>query len=67
MVSIGPLHNEDDNLQEFEEQKAIYLHDLLGRLDSSPAQTLEACVRKVSDSMNRIKACYAGLRTFSDI
>ncbi|GKE19725.1 putative UPF0481 protein [Tanacetum coccineum] len=52
LVSIGPIHREDDKLQEFEWLKECYLHDLLNRcnkINSTPEKTLlEACLLKVS-------------------
>ncbi|PWA38658.1 hypothetical protein CTI12_AA580810 [Artemisia annua] len=63
VVSIGPLHKEDKILQDFEDEKAIYLHEFL---DLLPEQTLQACVQKVSDSIEKIKACYAGMMKFDD-
>ncbi|KAI3692520.1 hypothetical protein L6452_32337 [Arctium lappa] len=68
MVSIGPLHRGDVNMQEFEMQKEIYLHDYLLRgLGSPPEQTLKACVEIVNSSISRIKTCYAELKTYTDI
>ncbi|PWA43102.1 hypothetical protein CTI12_AA538960 [Artemisia annua] len=67
VVSIGPLHRDDANVQAFEEQKATFVADLLIRLESSPEQTLEACVHKVIVSIDRTKACYAGIKDYSDI
>ncbi|KAJ9543315.1 hypothetical protein OSB04_023022 [Centaurea solstitialis] len=64
--SIGPLHRMDENLLAFEEQKPIFLHDLLSG-SSSPEQTLETCVEKVNASIDRIRACYEdGMKSYSD-
>ncbi|GKD31789.1 putative UPF0481 protein [Tanacetum coccineum] len=61
VVAIGPLHKGDENLQEFEERKVIYLHEFLFRLNLSPKETLQACVEKVRGSISQIKACYTGI------
>ncbi|PWA76755.1 hypothetical protein CTI12_AA229700 [Artemisia annua] len=70
VVSIGPLHHEDEHLIGFEVQKAAYVHNLLcnlsSLLDSTPEQILEECVWKVSDSVDKIKACYVAMPTYSD-
>ncbi|CAI9264770.1 unnamed protein product [Lactuca saligna] len=68
VVSIGPLHREDKKLQEFERYKASCVHDLLHRLDTPTEETLQACVRKVNDLIDRIRACYAGMMsTYGDV
>nr|GEX96314.1 putative UPF0481 protein At3g02645 [Tanacetum cinerariifolium] len=61
VVAIGPLHKGDENLQEFEKRKEIYLHEFLVRLNLLPKKTLHACVEKVRGSINQIKACYTGI------
>ncbi|PWA70645.1 hypothetical protein CTI12_AA133190 [Artemisia annua] len=66
VVSIGPLHREDKILQDFEDEKEIYLHELLCKIDLLPEETLQACVQKVSDSIDKIRACYAGMMKFDD-
>ncbi|KAL7614079.1 hypothetical protein Lser_V15G05637 [Lactuca serriola] len=58
LVSIGPLHRKDKNLQKFEVQKTTYLHNLLDMCVSNPEQTLKECVQKVSMKIEEIKACY---------
>ncbi|CAH1435971.1 unnamed protein product [Lactuca virosa] len=58
LVSIGPLHRKDKDLQKFEVQKMTYLHHLLDRSGSNPEQTLQECVRKVSLKIEEIKSCY---------
>ncbi|MFS7902322.1 hypothetical protein Hanom_Chr01g00009991 [Helianthus anomalus] len=58
VVSIGPLHRHDENVQEFEKQKATYLIKLMSRIHSSLEETLKLCMHKVYASMNKIKACY---------
>ena len=66
-VSIGPLHRRNENLQPFEGQKAIFLHDLLLHSGLPVEQTLETCVQKVNASIGRIKACYGdGIEGYSD-
>ncbi|KAI3771326.1 hypothetical protein L6452_02488 [Arctium lappa] len=70
VVSIGPLHRDDELVQEFEEQKATYLHHLLDRLDHlhlSPKQILDACLHRVNGSIDRIRACYAGMNPYTDV
>ncbi|KAJ0809727.1 hypothetical protein HanPI659440_Chr01g0018611 [Helianthus annuus] len=58
VVSIGPLHKQDENVQEFEKQKATYLIKLMSRINSSLEETFKLCMHKVYSSMNEIKACY---------
>nr|XP_043622262.1 UPF0481 protein At3g47200-like [Erigeron canadensis] len=57
VVSIGPLHKENENLQEFEWLKDSYLHDLLSH-SSDKTSTLEKCLEKVNKKMEEIKSCY---------
>ncbi|CAH1435969.1 unnamed protein product [Lactuca virosa] len=64
LVSIGPLHGKDTNLQKFEVQKSTYLHNLLALCDPKQKQTLEDCVRKVSMKIKEIKACYEESATY---
>ena len=69
VVSIGPLRRQDQHLQTFEAQKLTYVYDLLTRIDPRPESrraTLEKCVQKVSDSKDRIKACYDGMKTSNE-
>ncbi|XP_071692037.1 UPF0481 protein At3g47200-like [Rutidosis leptorrhynchoides] len=66
VVSIGPLHRGDPNLQIMEDQKPTYLHDLLQRIESSRKHTLNTCVTKVKDSVNTIRACYVGCAKLKD-
>ncbi|KAL4573442.1 hypothetical protein LXL04_020248 [Taraxacum kok-saghyz] len=69
VVSIGPLHKQDEHLQGFEAQKLNYLYDLLNRVDprqESKIATLEECVQKVSNSIEQIKECYDGMKTSND-
>ncbi|PWA41934.1 hypothetical protein CTI12_AA549570 [Artemisia annua] len=62
LVSIGPLHRQNQKLQELESLKESYLHDLLYRnTGSTPQQQLEACLRKVNGSIDRIRESYAGM------
>ncbi|GJX00169.1 putative UPF0481 protein [Tanacetum coccineum] len=67
VVSIGPLHHEDENLKEMEEQKRIYLHDLLIRVGFPQEQTLDECLQKVNASIDQIRARYIGMRPYSDV
>ncbi|PWA44427.1 hypothetical protein CTI12_AA526480 [Artemisia annua] len=70
VVSIGPLHHQDEHLKGFEVQKATYMHylfhDVSSPLDSTPEQILNECLTKVSDSVDRIKACYVPMPTYPD-
>ncbi|XP_076930912.1 UPF0481 protein At3g47200-like [Bidens hawaiensis] len=69
VVSIGPLHREDENLQAGEEEKVNHMISLLNRLEDprssevkkKPRQekTLKACTKKVNDSIDQIRSCYA--------
>ncbi|KAL7614080.1 hypothetical protein Lser_V15G05638 [Lactuca serriola] len=64
LVSIGPLHRKDTNLQKFEVQKSTYLHNLLALCGSEQKETLEDCVRKVSMKIDDIKKCYEESATY---
>ncbi|KAL4578664.1 hypothetical protein LXL04_014793 [Taraxacum kok-saghyz] len=66
VVSIGPLHRQDKNLQGFEVQKTTYLHHLLDRSGSNPDQTLQECVVKVSRKIKLIKSCYMESTAYND-
>ncbi|KAL4556127.1 hypothetical protein LXL04_038770 [Taraxacum kok-saghyz] len=67
VVAIGPLHNKDKHLQEFEVQKTAYFHNWLQRLGiNDPEQTMRNCVEKVIHSIEGIKACYTGLTSYTD-
>ncbi|XP_076941407.1 UPF0481 protein At3g47200-like [Bidens hawaiensis] len=66
VVSIGPLHREDENVQAFERRKASYLINLMQRTNSSQEEILKLCVQKVYASMERIKACYVWTKTYGD-
>nr|GEW41558.1 putative UPF0481 protein At3g02645 [Tanacetum cinerariifolium] len=61
LVSIGPIHREDEKLKEFEWLKESYLHDLLNRCDSTPEETLEACLAMVKTLMDQIRESYGGM------
>ncbi|GJW86954.1 putative UPF0481 protein, partial [Tanacetum coccineum] len=67
VVSIGPRHHEDENLKEMEEQKRIYLHDLLIRVGFPQEKTLDECLQKVNASIDQIRARYIGMRPYSDV
>nr|XP_043627343.1 UPF0481 protein At3g47200-like [Erigeron canadensis] len=67
VVSIGPLHKEKMNLRSMEARKAAYLSDLLSEVGSIE-ETLNKCVQKVHDKIERIKACYDGMKTaYNDV
>ncbi|XP_071688049.1 UPF0481 protein At3g47200-like [Rutidosis leptorrhynchoides] len=60
LVSIGPLHKQDMNVQEFEQYKPFIFGDLLKKVDSTLNETtVEACVKKVLARLDDIKACYS--------
>ncbi|PWA44516.1 hypothetical protein CTI12_AA522390 [Artemisia annua] len=62
LVSIGPIHRENEKLQEFELLKECYLNDLLHRChDSTPRETLEACLLKVNTLLPQVRESYAGM------
>ncbi|KAJ0611551.1 hypothetical protein HanRHA438_Chr01g0021401 [Helianthus annuus] len=66
VVSIGPLHKEDENVQAFEGQKAYYLVNLMRRINSPQEEILKSCAEKVHALMEQIKACYDWKKTYSD-
>ncbi|KAL8197653.1 hypothetical protein R6Q57_024358 [Mikania cordata] len=67
VVSIGPLHRHDLNLQRFEGRKAMYVKQLLSYLKpSKEEEILTACVQKVVDLIGNIKGCYADIKTSND-
>ncbi|KAK1428553.1 hypothetical protein QVD17_17389 [Tagetes erecta] len=66
LVSIGPLHREHKNVQEFEGQKAAYMLNLMRRINSPQEEILESCMQKAYNSMNKIKACYKWRKVYSD-
>ncbi|KAM0060991.1 hypothetical protein Hdeb2414_s0004g00130691 [Helianthus debilis subsp. tardiflorus] len=67
MVSIGPLHRKDENLQASEEEKATHVVSLLSRLDSTQKETLQACARMVNASIDQIRSCYAEAISYNNI
>ncbi|KAD3336095.1 hypothetical protein E3N88_31614 [Mikania micrantha] len=67
MVSIGPLHRDDENVQAFERQKVTYLIKLMNHITSStPEIIMNSCMEKVYASMEKIKACYVWTRIYND-
>ncbi|KAD3336164.1 hypothetical protein E3N88_31683 [Mikania micrantha] len=66
LVSIGPLHREDENVKAFEGQKISYLINLMSYIDSPQEEILESCMQKAYNVMNKIKGCYIWTKTFSD-
>ncbi|KAJ0622597.1 hypothetical protein HanIR_Chr01g0022441 [Helianthus annuus] len=66
VVSIGPLHREDENVQAFEGRKANYLSNLMSSTNSPPEEILNSCVEKVYASLEQIKACYVWTKTYGD-
>ncbi|KAK9065562.1 hypothetical protein SSX86_014963 [Deinandra increscens subsp. villosa] len=60
VVSIGPIHRGRPNLKLMQDKKAIYLHKLLDMVGRDQKGTLTKCLRKVSNSIKRIKGCYFG-------
>ncbi|KAJ0956782.1 hypothetical protein HanPSC8_Chr01g0019551 [Helianthus annuus] len=67
VVSIGPLHREDEKVQAFEGRKTNYLIDLMRRANSPHEEILKLCVEKVYTSMEKIKACYVWTKAYGDI
>ncbi|KAD3067700.1 hypothetical protein E3N88_35580 [Mikania micrantha] len=68
VVSIGPLHRHDLNLQRFEGQKAMYVQKLLYYLKPiKEEEILTACVKKVVNLIGKIKGCYADIKTYNDV
>ncbi|KAD3336109.1 hypothetical protein E3N88_31628 [Mikania micrantha] len=66
LVSIGPLHREDENVKAFEGQKASYLIYLMSLINSPQEEILESCMQKAYSVMNEIKECYIWTKPFSD-
>ncbi|KAJ9537205.1 hypothetical protein OSB04_029938 [Centaurea solstitialis] len=66
VVSIGPLHRNDNNLLPFEEQKAIYMRDLLKRFDGPREDILRRCFQMMNadDNISKIRACYNTMNTY---
>ncbi|KAD3336083.1 hypothetical protein R6Q59_026841 [Mikania micrantha] len=66
VVSIGPLHRDDENVQAFERQKATYLINLMTCMPSPQETIMNSCMQKVYASMEKIKACYVLTKTYDD-
>ncbi|KVH87562.1 Protein of unknown function DUF247, plant [Cynara cardunculus var. scolymus] len=60
VVAIGPLHKEDEELQDIESHKVTYLLDLFLRLPSMPDRKMDECIQRVYAKVEQIRACYAG-------
>ncbi|KAK9049275.1 hypothetical protein SSX86_031757 [Deinandra increscens subsp. villosa] len=59
LVSIGPLHREDVNVQAFEGHKSVYLIKLMSRIYIySKEEVWKTCMQKADYWKNEIKACY---------
>ncbi|KAD3336104.1 hypothetical protein E3N88_31623 [Mikania micrantha] len=58
VVSIGPLHRDDENVWAFERKKATYVINLMNRMTSPKEIIMNSCMEKVYASMEKIKACY---------
>ncbi|KAD0221966.1 hypothetical protein E3N88_44584 [Mikania micrantha] len=67
VVSIGPLHRDDENVQAFERQKATYLINLMTCMPSPQETLMNSCMQKVYASMEKIKACYVLTKTYNDV
>ncbi|KAD3336148.1 hypothetical protein E3N88_31667 [Mikania micrantha] len=72
VVSIGPLHRDDENVQAFERQKATYVTNLMNscmddHITSSPKIIMNSCMEKVYASMKKIKACYVLKKIYNDV
>ncbi|KAJ9548886.1 hypothetical protein OSB04_021429 [Centaurea solstitialis] len=66
VVSIGPLHREEETLKKFEDQKTTHLHHLLGKMNDKPHIVLDKCLEKVKASIDRIRECYGETITYTD-
>ncbi|KAJ0809534.1 hypothetical protein HanPI659440_Chr01g0016471 [Helianthus annuus] len=66
VVSIGPLHREDEKVQAFEVRKTSYLIDLMRRAKSPQEEILKLCVEKVYTSIEKIKACYVWTKAYEN-
>ncbi|KAK9065561.1 hypothetical protein SSX86_014962 [Deinandra increscens subsp. villosa] len=65
VVSIGPLHEGRTNLKLVESKKPAYLKELLLKVGSLE-ETLDKCVKKVRGSIQEIKRCYFGVKTYTE-
>ncbi|KAI7747907.1 hypothetical protein M8C21_025641 [Ambrosia artemisiifolia] len=66
VVSIGPLHREHENVQEFEGRKPYYLSTLMSDKSSLQQEVLQSCVEKAYTLMEDIRACYVWTKTYND-
>ncbi|KAD0221970.1 hypothetical protein E3N88_44588 [Mikania micrantha] len=66
LVSIGPLHREDENVKAFERQKISYLINLMSYINSPQEEILESCMQKAYSVINKIKGCYIWTKAFTD-
>ncbi|MFS7941467.1 hypothetical protein Hanom_Chr06g00476591 [Helianthus anomalus] len=66
VVSIGPLHRDDNNVQALEKQKIICLNNLLRRTSPSYGDLLKSCVQKAYSKMKQIKAFYVWEKSIDD-
>lgn len=58
IVSIGPYHSRNRNLQDMEAHKVHYVLHLLHRT-GDPVRTLHDCGNAIHELENRVRACYA--------
>ncbi|XP_076956590.1 UPF0481 protein At3g47200-like [Bidens hawaiensis] len=66
VVSIGPLHRKDKNLEAFEWQKVSCVKKLLNRT-VDPKERILKSMRKVYELMEKIKGCYdLTINTYTD-
>ncbi|KAD3336073.1 hypothetical protein E3N88_31592 [Mikania micrantha] len=66
LVSIGPLHRENENVKAFERQKISYLINLMSYIKSPQEEILESCMQKAYSVINKIKGCYIWTKAFTD-
>ncbi|KAJ0792379.1 hypothetical protein HanOQP8_Chr01g0017401 [Helianthus annuus] len=66
VLSIGPLHTEDENVQAFKRHKTHYVMKLLSLITSEVHVLMELCIARVYDLMNRIKERYVGVNFVDD-
>ncbi|KAI3682557.1 hypothetical protein L1987_82619 [Smallanthus sonchifolius] len=66
VVSIGPLHREDANVQAFEKTKITYMNKLMRHTKSPREEVLNSCMKKAYTLMDEIKSCYVWTKTYGD-
>ncbi|KAD3336124.1 hypothetical protein E3N88_31643 [Mikania micrantha] len=67
VVSIGPLHKDDENVQAFERQKATYVINLMREMTSPKNTVIDSCMQRMQELMGQIKACYVLTKEYDDV